>query len=239
MLRRLRLLALVLIAAATVFTAGAAAEMPQNRDAPTITAVAAPVVGQPLTGNNGTWLYDNGSACRDECNYAFAWQRCIPGGACAQIPGALQRTYVVGAADVGRTLRVAVTATKYDCNAHGVDCRNVSRTALSTQTPPIPAPAPPPVQLTIAELTVAPRGRAALLVALRITDGRGRSVAGARTIVRSAGSTHVQRSGPDGWARLVLRRPKLSSVPVAIRVDRPGDPRALPTSLVARVPLGR
>jgi hypothetical protein len=238
MFRRLRLLAVALLSATAVFASAAAAEMPSNRDAPTITAVPAPVVGQPLLGNNGTWLYVDGSACRDECRYSFAWQRCIPGSRCEAIAGAFQRAYRVGSEDVGRSLRVAVTATKLDCNAINQDCREISRTALSAPTPPVATPAPPPLRLAIAGLTVSPRAGGRLLISVRITDGNGRAVRGGRVIVRGRGFEHSARARADGSARLVLRRPKRLSVALAIRADRPGDTRAVPATLVVRVPLG-
>jgi hypothetical protein len=239
MFRRLRLLAVALIAAAAVFAAGAAAEMPSNRDAPTVTTVAAPVVGQPLVGNNGTWLYDDGSACRDECRYAFAWQRCDGAFACEPIAGALERIYRVAPADVGRSLRVAVTATKYDCNARGVDCRNVTRTALSTPTAPVPAPPPAPVRLTIAGVSVVPGARRTLVVRLRITDGVGRAIRSGRVRVSTPSAASSARIRSDGSARVTLRRPTRASASLSIRADRPGDPTAVPVLLAVRVPLPR
>jgi hypothetical protein len=235
MFRRLRLLALALVGAAVLFASAAAAEMPSNRERPTITA--APVVGQPLVGNNGAWLYGDGSACRDECRYAFAWQRCTPGDGCSAIPGALQRNYLVGASDVGRSLRVAVTATKFDCNAINQDCREVSRTALSPQTPRVLAPPPPPVRLAIAGLSVSPGAGRVLSVALRITDGKGNAIRGGRVTVRSAASSRSARIRSDGSARVVLPRTRRLSVALSIRAERPGDENAVPASLAVRVPL--
>ena len=224
-----RLLVLALLAAAAVFATAAAAEMPSNRDAPTISEAGAPVVGEVLLGNNGTWLYADGSSCRAECAYAFAWQRCAPGGECAAIPGGTDRAYNVGAADVGRSLRVVVTATKYDCNAHGQDCRNVSRTAVSQQTPPVAAPTAPPLRLTIASVGVERAARGRHAVSVRVTDGRGRAVAGARvTIGRTSAVTRA-----DGSATLVLSR---ASRTLGIRVTRAGAEGA---ALVVRLPAAR
>ena len=60
--------------------------------------------GQTLTGDPGTW--DGAPSA-----YTYQWQRCdAAGGSCVPIPGAITETYVVGTADVGARLTVAVTA---------------------------------------------------------------------------------------------------------------------------------
>jgi hypothetical protein len=121
--------------------AGAArAEMPYNNGAPEVTGRAA--VGWGVVGHNGAWLYADGSACGAECIYEFAWERCR--FVCSAIPGAISRVYKVRAVDVGARLRVVVSATKYDCNAHGVDCRWVTRAATSPETGIVPKPRPKP-----------------------------------------------------------------------------------------------
>ena len=235
MLRRapsFRLLVPALLAVAALFASAAAAEMPSNRDAPTITEAGGPVVGETLLGNNGTWLYADGSPCRGECAYAFLWQRCNPGGDCASIPGGADRAYRVGAADVGRSLRVVVTATKFDCNARGQDCRNVSRTAVSTPTPPVATPIAPSVRLAIAGVGVE-RARRGLVVAVSVEDDRGRGVRAARVTVRgSAGLT-----GSTGTARVAVRTsPRATSVALAVRAEKPG---AEADTVDLRLPLAR
>lgn len=225
----LHLLVLALLAAAAVFVPAAAAEMPSNRDAPTITGAGGPVVGQILLGNNGTWLYADGSACRGECTYAFAWQRCGPGGDCATILGGGERAYRVAPADAGRSLRVAVTATKYDCNAHGQDCRNVSRTAVSAQTPPVAAPAAPPLQLAIAGVAVERATRGRLVVAVRVEDGEGRAVRAARVTVRGVSGL----TASAGVARVAIRA---SAAALPIRAEKPGARAAF---LEVRLPRAR
>ena len=209
-----RLVASILLAAAAVFASAAAAEMPSNRESPTITEADGPIVGEVLLGNNGTWLYADGSSCRGECEYAFAWFRCAPGRDCAAIPGGTQRAYRVGPADVGSGLRVAVTATKYDCNAHGQDCRHVSRTAVSSPTSAVAPPAQTQ-RLTIARVAVE-RARRGVVVAVRVTDGAGRPVRGARvTVGRGAALT-----GSSGSARVAVRT--TSNVALSIRAEKSG-----------------
>ena len=130
------------IAAALAVAGAANAEMPQNRAAPELTGRAA--VGWGVVGHNGTWLYDDGSACGAECSYAFAWERCGPAG-CSAIAGATARVYKVRAIDIGYRLRVIVSATKYDCGnwnyaAGTQECRWVTRLAASPQTAVVPRP---------------------------------------------------------------------------------------------------
>lgn len=233
MSRRRSSLFLLALVAGAVFAAAAAAEMPSNRDAPTISEAGGPIVGETLVGNNGTWLYADGSPCRGECAYAFLWQRCDRGGDCATIPGGADRVYRVGSADVGRSLRVAVTATKFDCNAHGQDCRNVARTAVSTPTPPVAAPTAPPLRLTIAGVAIE-RARRGIVVAVSVKDDRGRAVRAARVTMagRASGLT-----GPTGAARLAIRTaPRAATLSLAVRVEKAG---AKPTALQVRLPLAR
>ena len=69
---------------------------------PTITGTAA--VGQELSANPGTW-----SNLPDR--FGYQWLQCDPSGAaCAAISGATARVFGVRSVDLGRTLRVAVTA---------------------------------------------------------------------------------------------------------------------------------
>ena len=83
--------------------------------------------GQTLTASAGTWR-------NSPTRFAYQWRRCdAAGAACAAIAGANALTYAVAAADVGSTLRVAVTAR----NASG------SRTSVSAQTALVSAVTPP------------------------------------------------------------------------------------------------
>jgi hypothetical protein len=130
------------IAASLALAAAVQAEMPQNRGAPEVTGRAA--VGWGVVGHNGTWLYDDGTACGPECGYAFAWERCDASG-CYAIFGATNRVYKVRAVDVGFRFRVIVTTTKYDCGNWNYqegtqECRWVTRTAASPQTEVVPKP---------------------------------------------------------------------------------------------------
>jgi fibronectin type 3 domain-containing protein len=77
---------------------------PSNTALPTVTGTARD--GETVTADPGTW------SAIGSVQYAYQWRRCDAAGAsCADIPGATQKTYVLGPGDVGTTVRVSVTAT--------------------------------------------------------------------------------------------------------------------------------
>lgn len=99
---------------------------PRNVGLPQI--LDAPVVGRQLSGSAGAWANSPSS-------FAYQWQRCNTAGtACTDITHATDSRYVVAAADVSSTLRLAVTATN----------RSGATTAVSRATVPV---VPPTCQL--------------------------------------------------------------------------------------------
>jgi hypothetical protein len=88
---------------ATATVTATAASPPANTSLPTISGSSQ--AGQTLTASVGTWT---GTL---PITYAEQWRRCGSGGAgCADIAGATGTSYVLTSADVGSTIRVAVTA---------------------------------------------------------------------------------------------------------------------------------
>jgi hypothetical protein len=76
---------------------------PSPATSPTVTGT--PKQGQTLTAGPGSW---NGTL---PLVYAYQWQRCGSSGTgCADVAGASGQTYALASADVGATMRVAVTA---------------------------------------------------------------------------------------------------------------------------------
>jgi thermitase len=76
---------------------------PANTALPAISGTAQD--GQTLLVSTGTWTNSPSS-------YAYQWLRCDSlGSACAAVAGATAAVYTLGAADVGSTMGVAVTAT--------------------------------------------------------------------------------------------------------------------------------
>jgi subtilisin family serine protease len=89
---------------------------PVNTALPTSSGTA--VQGQTLSAQPGAWS-------NNPASYAYQWRRCdATGSSCTDIAAATSTSYVLTAADIGSTLRVAVTAT----NGGG------SASAVSTQT---------------------------------------------------------------------------------------------------------
>jgi hypothetical protein len=102
---------------------------PVNTVRPAISGTPQP--GEELTTTTGSW--SNGVR-----TYAFQWQRCDAAGAnCHDVTGATGRTYGVRSADLGGTIRVAVTAT----NIVGSNTATSDRTeVVKTGTPPATSP---------------------------------------------------------------------------------------------------
>lgn len=102
-----------------------AAAVPANTVLPAITGTAKD--GQTLTSTTGTW---SGSPT----SYARQWLRCDTAGAnCTNISGATATTYVLTATDVGKTIRIKVTAT----NGSGSANVNSAQTATVVAAAPV------------------------------------------------------------------------------------------------------
>jgi hypothetical protein len=78
-------------------------QAPRNTSPPTVTGTARQ--GHMLRANPGAW------AGNDPKSFAYQWRRCnAAGAACEDVPLEVQQTMKLSAADVGHTMRVAVTA---------------------------------------------------------------------------------------------------------------------------------
>ncbi len=200
----------------------AQAQAPVSTGEPAISG--SPRVGSALTASQGSWA-------NNPTSFAYQWVRCPATGGrpdgsdCAVIPGATTQVYTVGTSDVGRRLRVRVTA----ANSAG------SATAASNATGIVPQPAAPPpatgcpagtgavradqlrspARLAIAGQQIRPgvvtRSTTHLTVRFRVTACAGRPVQGA--LVYAAAVPFNQFSVPteqttaaDGWATLTMRR---------------------------------
>lgn len=212
--------------------ASSTAGRPVSQKPPTISGTAQQ--NQTLTANPGTW-----SGGKPQ-TYTYQWRRCdSTGGSCADISGATSQTYVVKDVDIGRTLRVVVTAH----NSLG------ARSATSTPTGVVSkASAPvgtaisvndvtPPNRLLIDRLSFTPRilsSRRPIVARFHVADTQGHSVSGAMVFLVGIpfGNTTTppeRASGSDGWVTFVVNpthRLKLTShgnQPFFVRARRPGD----------------
>ena len=81
----------------------AKASAPVNVTVPAISGTAR--VGQRISASTGTWTSASAST------YTYQWSRCNSNGtSCSSVSGATGQTYGVGAADLGLSIRVVVTA---------------------------------------------------------------------------------------------------------------------------------
>ena len=195
--------ALVLSVLVGVALAAPAPSPPENTKLPDITGT--PRVGQTLTAQEGNW---KGTA---PITYAFQWLRCDAQGAnCANITGATAKTYVVTAADLGRRLRVRVTARNTVGSANATSNPTVVVTAAAP--PPAPGTSVPiesvslPERLVISQVTFSPNRITSLSqrtsVRVRVTTTRGVAVRGALVFLRSTPVVTTtppeQATGNDG-----------------------------------------
>jgi fibronectin type 3 domain-containing protein len=110
----------------------AATSPPVNTSPPTISGTT--VQGKTLTASPGSWSHKPTS-------YAYQWKRCnSSGGACASITGATAKSYTLVSADVGATMRVAVTAS----NSGGSATATSAATAVVQVAPTPPTNTSPP-----------------------------------------------------------------------------------------------
>jgi hypothetical protein len=99
---------------------------PVNTSPPIISGT--PQDGQTLTASTGSW------SGTQPITYGYQWQRCDSGGAnCVAIAGATGPTYLATSVDVGRTLRVVVTATNSAGSASATSAATTVVQATSTQ----------------------------------------------------------------------------------------------------------
>jgi multidrug efflux pump subunit AcrA (membrane-fusion protein) len=198
---------------------------PDNTVPPSISGTAQQ--SQTLTANNGTWT---GTA---PISYRYQWLRCnSSGNGCSDIGGATERTYLVRAADVNRTVRVRVTAT----NSDGSSSATSGPTAVVTRSGGGPTGCPsgtgpvnitslsPPARLTVDGQSLAPspvgRTTRTLTARFRVSACGGRVVQGALVYVTATPYNQFsippeQSTGNDGWAQVSMNR--LSGYPATPR----------------------
>jgi hypothetical protein len=212
---------------------------PASTGAPTIAGTA--TVGGTLTASNGGWTGTT------PISYTYQWQRCASNGSsCAAIAGATAQTYRPVAADLGRTLRIVVTA----ANAVGSTAATSAATGVVTPAGPagqirlpngrisIPVTSVAlPARLVISRVSFSPnpvRSRSrAVTVRVTVTDTRGYAVRGALVFLRStpllSSTPPESATGNDGTVVLQTRPGRRfplaagRNVQFFVRARKPGD----------------
>jgi len=196
-------------------TIGRRSTAPQNTSIPTISGTLRE--GETLTANPGVW------AGTEPIAYTYQWQRCDSnGGNCASIAGATNRTYVVIAADVSRSVRVIVTAR----NSGGARAATSAPTGVAQPGGPagqirlpngkisIPIESMAlPARLVIDEVVFSPnpvRSRSSTItVRIHVADTRNFVVRGALVYIRSlpllTTTPPEAASGTDGYVTFRMR----------------------------------
>jgi hypothetical protein len=217
----------VLVAAALAAFAGqgsaSAQQAPGNRTPPTIAGT--PQRGSTLTAIEGTWTG------RAPITFAYQWLRCGPNGQnCAAIIGATGKTYLLRQADVGRTIRVRVTATNSQGSASAQSAATARIVAGLAPSRGCDAAAPlqianiaPPERLVVSQGTITPsvvrRSTRTLVVRVQVTcknkPVQGALVYGTAVPFNQFTAPTEQPTGADGFAQLTMTQ--LSGFPAARR----------------------
>jgi hypothetical protein len=238
-------------AAASNATALVAAEAqaPVRISDPVVSGTAR--AGSTLTATQGQWR-------NNPTSFSFQWVRCPTSGGnstgsdCAAIGGATAATYQVSTADVGRRLRVRVTARNADGSATAA---SNATAVVQAATPAPPAPAPtgcpagndairadqirPPARLLIDRQSVTPsvvtRDTQSITTRFHISACGGRPVQGMLVYVTGVPYSQFsipqeQTTGADGWAQLTMNRlrgfpasPRQQLLVMFVRARKPGE----------------
>jgi hypothetical protein len=215
-------------------------DKPTNTKPPAIAGSA--VENGRLHADPGTWTGDQ------PITFRFRWLRCNPaGGNCIQIQNATGDDYTARTSDVGKTLRVRVTAS----NDFG------SAAALSARTDTVQAAPQEPsgrIQLPSGETSVAassiPKGERMIVsqvrfepnvltsrtqpitIRIRIMDTRSFVIRDATVFVRSTPRVTTggrQQTATDGWVTFELQplstfQLKRGALQFFVKASRAGDP---------------
>jgi hypothetical protein len=229
--------ALTALASVAAIADAEPAALPKNTEAPTV--VGAAQDGELVAAKDGEW---DGT---DPMTFSFQWQVCDgAGGNCANINAATAKVYRVATTDVGRRLRVHVTAK----NATG------STTAAAAATAPVVHPTgamrlqdgkysipaasvKQPYRLVLSGLQFTPtvlRSRQPFTGRFRVTDNRGYVVRDAIILVTGVPlgwifASQEVKTNLDGYAEIQLQpTPRLrlvrgGSMVMFVRARKEGD----------------
>ncbi|HWJ44360.1 MAG TPA: hypothetical protein VNR63_03160 [Gaiellaceae bacterium] len=219
-------------ATASVVQPSSTAGRPVNQKPPTISGT--PQQNSTLTANPGTW-----SGAKPQ-TYAFQWRRCdSTGGSCADISAATAQTYVLKDVDVGKTLRVRVTAKNSlgSRSATSAPSAVVQKAGAPSGSTVLVSDVALPNRLVIDRVQFSPfilRSRRPVVARFHVSDLQNHPVQGALVFVVGIpfGNTTTPReqaTGSDGWVTFVvkpthrLRIARAGNQPFFVRARKPGD----------------
>jgi len=212
------------------------ANAPAEITAPTISGSA--VVGQRLTASNGTWQGTQ------PISYSYVWQTCNASVTSCSGTGKTDQTYTVAASDVGKRLRVRVTAKNSVGNSSGLS--DTTEVVASSggggggggNAVNVKDVGPAGERLTVDRVVFNPNPVTTRNVPIRVTitvkDTKGRLVQGALVFIRSTpivSSTPTDApTGSDGTVTYSIQ-PRSDfpirnghSVQYFVKAYRQGDP---------------
>jgi hypothetical protein len=215
---------------------------PVATSAPTVSGLA--MVEETLTAARGSWT---GSP-----TLALQWQRCDAQGQNCTDLGLSGDTYTVIAFDIGKTLRVRITA------SNGAGARDAVSGVTSVVSELKPTEEKPfiaaakvvaPHRLVVDQVTARPAKltkRRSVIVALRVSDDRGFRISGALVSAVVLPGTALlapveATTDEDGLVSLVftpgskLNLKKPGTVMLVVTARRPGDKLTSPRAAIVRV----
>jgi hypothetical protein len=205
------------------------AAAPAAAGPPAITGT--PTAGQTLTANEGAYTGTQ------PISFTYSWERCdVNGATCAAIPAATQRIYVLSSLDIGKTIRVRLTAT----NASGSSSLTSVPTAVIAVGVPASATKLSDGSLSIeaADVGGAQRlvldqfkvdvsqpihTREAFKITFHVSDTRGYSVRNALVYLIGLPYNRIarvpeQKTSNDGTATFTIAPTKLQPLKVGARI---------------------
>ena len=216
-------------------------DKPANTKPPAISGSA--VENSRLHADPGTWTGDQ------PITFRFRWLRCNPaGGNCIQIQNATSDDYTVRTSDVGKTLRVRVTASNDFGSATALSARTDSVQAAAPQHPTgrIQLPSgetsvtassiPKDERMIVSQVRFEPNVLTSrtqpITIRVRITDTRNFVIREATVFVRSTPrvtSGGRQQTATDGWVTFQLQplstfQLKRGALQFFVKASRAGDP---------------
>jgi hypothetical protein len=217
---------------ATDIVKAAPPQAPKNTTEPSISGTAQQ--GQTLTANPGEWSGNK------PIQFAYRWRRCdAKGGDCSNT-SLTSQTYLLGATEVGHTLRVLVTASNSVGSSAAIS--NATSVVTSSGTPsgqchPV-TQVSLPERLVVDKITYSPsqiRSRSVPLVArFHVISTKGYCVSGATVLGLGVPFNRLSEPGEvttdaTGWAQISfqvlptfqLRHGNL--VVIFVRARKPGD----------------